>query len=116
MGFPPKILVNGRVIEDKFPYWFDVLRGSSHDIANPVQEDKDMNGPIEPRLQTAHTNYRSESRPRPQRNPSDVRSDTDEDDRETSMQMDGYMGANEAETGFGHLGPTTTSSPSHFRP
>ena len=30
IGFPAKLIVDGPVIEDKFPDWFAVLRGSRH--------------------------------------------------------------------------------------
>ena len=60
MGFTAKILVhvpvNGRVIEDKFPDWFNVLCGSRHEISPSVQHDIDPNGTAGPSQHISHSN------------------------------------------------------------
>ena len=53
-----------------------------------------------------HANVPSESAPHPQCDPPAARSDTDEDERDISMQMDGSMGENEGESSRDTENPT----------
>ena len=106
MGFPAKILINGRIIEDKFPDWFNVLRGSRHYTNSPIQQNVAQNGPSDPSEQMTRENVPAESAPHPQRDPPAARSDTDEDERDISMQMDGSMGENEGESSRDTENPT----------
>ena len=39
LGYPAKIIMNGKVIEDLFPEWDTILRGSRIDAAHPSQQN-----------------------------------------------------------------------------
>ena len=82
IGFPAKLIVNGSVIANKFPDWYDILRGTR------------INTPVRPRPETniVHANISHDTDDSDQSDntklKSQSQSETDESNRDISMQMD----------------------------
>lgn len=80
IGFPAKLIVNGSVIANKFPDWYDILRGTR--INTPVRSRPETNivhisHDTDDSDQSDNTKLKSQSQ-----------SETDESNRDISMQMD----------------------------
>lgn len=79
IGFPAKVVVNGRVISNKFPDWYQVLRGSRCNTNQVAPTDRVTDDLTENKDDTA--------RPTDHNN-TEISSETDEETRDISMQMD----------------------------
>lgn len=89
IGFPAKLVVNGKVICDKFPDWRDVLKGSrmnpdSSDHSNKIAESKGTAEGQDQATVSKHPDYRD---PHHDERSTD-RSDTDEDKRDSVAAME----------------------------
>lgn len=80
IGFPAKLVVNGLVIANKFPDWYDILRGTR------------INAPVRPRLETNIVHVSQDTDDSDQSDNTELKSqsqsETDESNRDISMQMD----------------------------
>ncbi|MCG8048310.1 MAG: hypothetical protein N0E48_22285 [Candidatus Thiodiazotropha endolucinida] len=100
IGFPAKLVINGRVVEDKFPDWFPVLRGSRHiqhtentevKGTHKIPENLLTKVPEVTQLDETNPNMgaqcESNASGKSKYTPGD-QSETDEEDRDASMQME----------------------------
>ena len=98
IGFPAKVIVNGKVISNKFPDWYQVLRGSGYNTNQVAPTDRVTGDLME--------NKDDFVRPTDHNN-TQISSETDEETRDISMQMDSE---GEAEPEIQHQSNETTQS------
>ena len=97
IGFPAKLVINGRVVQDKFPDWFSVLRGSRHHQYTENCETPGIRENFDSSAAQSHAGTQSKETSstdgqfgRDTRNPTSKQGDiseTDDEDRDISMQM-----------------------------
>ena len=97
IGFPTKLVINGRVVQDKFPDWFLVLRGSRHHQYTENCETPGIRENSDSSAAQSHAGSQSKETcstdvqfGRIARNPTSKHGDmseTDNEDRDISMQM-----------------------------
>ena len=78
IGFPAKVVVNGKVISNKFPYWHQVLRGSRYST--------DQVAPTE-RVTDELMENNDDSMRTTDLNNTEISSETDEEARDIAKQM-----------------------------
>ena len=115
IGFPAKLLIEGRVVEDKFPDWFAVLRGSRHGqnfdniMPKPNESNQRSNTAPAPNSQQIPTG------PDIMRDQQQGQSDTDEEKRDTALQMDTDINDSEASVHSNELSQSEHRSPAQVR-
>ena len=114
IGFPAKLLIEGRVVEDKFPDWFAVLRGSRHGqnfeniMSKPNKSNQRSNTAPAPNSQQIPMG------PDIMRDQQPGQSDTDEEERDTALQMDTDINESEAPVHSNELSQSEHRSPTRF--